>query len=515
MTPASTFTDLVATSSDAANAAHRQPELSERARRQAEVLAALRPHVPAHALLYQSEDTTPYECDGLTAYRQRPLLVCLPETYAQVQAVLKACHAIGAPVIARGAGTGLSGGAMPHPMGVTLSLAKFNQILSVDAHSRTALVQCGVRNLAISEAAAPYGLYYAPDPSSQIACTIGGNVAENSGGVHCLKYGLTVHNVLKVKGFTIEGEPVEFGSDALDTPGMDLLAIMIGSEGMLAVVTEVTVKLIPKPQLARCIMASFDDVRKAGAAVAAVIAAGIIPAGLEMMDKPMTAAVEDFVRAGYDLTAEAILLCESDGTPEEVEEEIARMSEVLRTAGATAITVSESEEERLRFWSGRKNAFPASGRISPDYMCMDSTIPRKRLADILLAIQEMEKKYQLRCANVFHAGDGNLHPLILFDANNPDELHRCELFGADILETSVAMGGTITGEHGVGVEKLNSMCVQFSAAENEQMFGLKRAFDPHGLLNPGKLIPTLQRCAEYGKMLVRGGRLPFPELERF
>ncbi|WP_218241341.1 FAD-linked oxidase C-terminal domain-containing protein [Comamonas fluminis] len=515
MTPASTFTDLVATSSEAANAAHRQPELSERARRQAEVLAALRPHVPAHALLYQSEDTTPYECDGLTAYRQRPLLVCLPETYAQVQAVLKACHAINAPVIARGAGTGLSGGAMPHPMGVTLSLAKFNKILNVDAASRTALVQCGVRNLAISEAAAPYGLYYAPDPSSQIACTIGGNVAENSGGVHCLKYGLTVHNVLKVKGFTIEGEPVEFGSDALDVPGLDLLAIMIGSEGMLAVVTEVTVKLVPKPQLARCIMASFDDVRKAGDAVAAVIAAGIIPAGLEMMDKPMTAAVEDFVRAGYDLTAEAILLCESDGTPEEVEEEIAHMSQVLRNAGATAITVSESEEERLRFWSGRKNAFPASGRISPDYMCMDSTIPRKRLADILLAIQEMEKKYQLRCANVFHAGDGNLHPLILFDANNPDELHRCELFGADILETSVQMGGTVTGEHGVGVEKLNSMCTQFTTAENAQMFALKAAFDPQALLNPGKVIPTLNRCAEYGKMLVRGGQISHPDLPRF
>ena len=515
MTSASLFTDTVNRSTEAANAAHRQPELSERARRQAEVLAALRPHVPVHALLYQSEDTTPYECDGLTAYRQRPLVVCLPETYEQAQAVLKACHAIGAPVIARGAGTGLSGGAMPHPMGVTLSLAKFNKILKVDAYSRTALVQCGVRNLAISEAAAPYGLYYAPDPSSQIACTIGGNVAENSGGVHCLKYGLTVHNVLKVKGFTIAGEPVEFGSDALDTPGLDLLAIMIGSEGMLAVTTEVTVKLVPKPQLARCIMASFDDVRKAGDAVAAVIAAGIIPAGLEMMDKPMTAAVEDFVHAGYDLSAEAILLCESDGTPEEVEEEIGRMSEVLRAAGATAISVSQDEAERLRFWSGRKNAFPASGRISPDYMCMDSTIPRKRLADILLAIAEMEKKYQLRCANVFHAGDGNLHPLILFDANDPDQLRRCELFGADILETSVAMGGTVTGEHGVGVEKLSSMCVQFTTEENAQMFGLKHAFDPAGLLNPGKVIPTLNRCAEYGKMLVRGGQIKHPDLPRF
>ncbi len=501
--------------SAAADAAHQQPTVSERARRQAEVVAALARHVPAHALLWNAEDTTPYECDGLTAYRQRPLVVCLPETEAQVQAVQRACHAIQVPVIARGAGTGLSGGALPHPMGVTLSLAKFNKILQVDAASRTAVVQCGVRNLAISEAAAPFGLYYAPDPSSQIACTIGGNVAENSGGVHCLKYGLTVHNVLKVRGFTVEGEPVEFGSTALDTPGFDLLAILVGSEGMLAVTTEVTVRLIPKPQLARCIMASFDDVRKAGDAVAAVIAAGIIPAGLEMMDKPMTAAVEDFVKAGYDLTAEAILLCESDGTPEEVEEEIAHMSEVLRGAGATAITVSESEAERLRFWSGRKNAFPASGRISPDYMCVDSTIPRKRLADILLAIQEMEKKYGLRCANVFHAGDGNLHPLILFDANDPDELHRCELFGADILETSVAMGGTVTGEHGVGVEKLNSMCTQFTTAENDQMFALKAAFDPQALLNPGKVIPTLNRCAEYGKMLVRGGQISHPDLPRF
>ena len=491
------------------------PSPAERSARQAEVVQALTRVVPQHSLLWHSEDTTPYECDGLTAYRQRPLVVCLPETETQVQAVLKVCHQLQVPVVARGAGTGLSGGAMPHAMGVTMSLARFNRILDLNPESRTAVVQCGVRNLAISDAAAPYGLYYAPDPSSQIACTIGGNVAENSGGVHCLKYGLTVHNVLKVKGFTVEGDPVEFGSEALDAPGYDLLAAVIGSEGMLAVTTEVTVKLIPKPMLARCIMASFDDVRKAGDAVAAVIAAGIIPAGLEMMDKPMTAAVEDFVHAGYDLTAEAILLCESDGTPEEVEEEIGRMSEVLRAAGATAISVSNDEAERLRFWSGRKNAFPASGRISPDYMCMDSTIPRKRLADILLAIQEMEKKYQLRCANVFHAGDGNLHPLILFDANDADQLHRCELFGADILETSVAMGGTVTGEHGVGVEKLNSMCVQFTAEENAQMFGLKHAFDPAGLLNPGKVIPTLNRCAEYGKMLVRGGQIRHPALPRF
>jgi glycolate oxidase len=492
-----------------------QQDLLTRSERQSQVAQALTAVLPAHALLWNAEDTTPYECDGLTAYRERPLAVALPETYAEVQAVLRICHALDVPVVARGAGTGLAGGAMPHKLGITLSLAKFNKILKVDTVSRTAVVQAGVRNLAISEAAAPYGLYYAPDPSSQIACTIGGNVAENSGGVHCLKYGLTVHNVLKVKGFTIEGDEVEFGSDALDAAGYDLLSVIIGSEGMLAITTEVTVKLVPKPQLARCIMASFDDLRKAGDAVAAVIAAGIIPAGLEMMDKPMTAAVEDFVHAGYDLSAVAILLCESDGTPEEVEEEIGRMSEVLSQHGATAMTVSQNEAERLRFWSGRKNAFPASGRISPDYMCMDSTIPRKRLADILLAIGEMEKKYQLRCANVFHAGDGNLHPLIMFDANDADQLRRCELFGAEIMETSVAMGGTISGEHGVGVEKLNSMCVQFSVEENQQMFGVKRAFDAKELLNPGKVIPTLIRCVEYGKKLVRGGQMSHPELPRF
>lgn len=337
-----------------------------KAERQAQVVRALQAHLPAHALIWHAEDTTPYECDGLTAYRQRPLVVALPETEAQVAAVLRACHALAVPVVARGAGTGLSGGAMPHALGVTLSLAKFNRILKVDPVSRTAVVQCGVRNLAISEAAAPFNLYYAPDPSSQIACTIGGNVAENSGGVRCLKYGLTLHNVLRVRGFTAEGEAIEFGGEALDAPGLDLLALAIGSEGMLAVTTEVTVKLVPKPQLARCIMASFDDVRKAGDAVAAVIAAGIIPAGLEMMDKPMTAAVEDFVHAGYDLDAAAILLCESDGTPEEVEEEIGRMTDVLRGCGATAIAVSTSEDERMKFWSGRKNAFrrrAASARL--------------------------------------------------------------------------------------------------------------------------------------------------------
>ncbi|WP_077034268.1 FAD-linked oxidase C-terminal domain-containing protein [Pelomonas sp. KK5] len=488
---------------------------AKRSHAQARVVQALSAHLPAHALLWHGEDTIPYECDGLTAYRERPLLVALPETEEQVAAVLRVCHAMQVPVVARGAGTGLSGGAMPHAMGVTLALAKFRKIVRIDPVARTATVQCGVRNLAISEAAAPHGLYYAPDPSSQIACTIGGNVAENSGGVHCLKYGLTLHNVLRVRGFTVEGEAVEFGSEALDAAGLDLLSVIVGSEGMLAVTTEVTVKLVPKPTLARCIMASFDDIRKAGDAVANIIAAGIIPAGLEMMDRPMTAAVEDFVKAGYDLDAEAILLCESDGTPDEVAEEVARMEAVLQASGATRCEVSADEAQRLRFWSGRKNAFPASGRISPDYMCMDSTIPRKNLADILLAIQQMEKKYQLRCANVFHAGDGNLHPLILFDASDPDQLHRCELFGAEILETSVALGGTVTGEHGVGIEKLNSMCVQFSEAEREQMLAVKAAFDPLSLLNPGKVIPTLHRCAEYGRMHVSKGLLAHPELPRF
>jgi glycolate oxidase len=490
-------------------------EVGDRLRRQAEVVAALAETLPAHALLWHREDTVPYECDGLTAYREQPLVVALPETEAQVAAVLRECHRLNVPVVARGAGTGLSGGAMPHRLGVTLSMAKFNRILKIDPAARTAVVQCGVRNLAISEAAAAHGLYYAPDPSSQIACTIGGNVAENSGGVHCLKYGLTLHNVMRVRGFTVDGSAVEFGSEALDCAGLDLLAIVVGSEGMLAVMLEATVKLVPQPQLARCIMASFDDIRRAGDAVANVIAAGIIPAGLEMMDKPMTAAVEDYVHAGYDLDAAAILLCESDGTPEEVAEEIARMEAVLARSGATRIQVSENEVQRLKFWSGRKNAFPATGRLSPDYMCMDSTIPRRRLADILLAIQGMEEKYGLRCANVFHAGDGNLHPLIMFDANDPDQLHRCEQFGAEILEMSVEMGGTVSGEHGVGIEKLSAMCVQFAPGEREQMMSLKRAFDPKELLNPGKAVPSLARCAEYGKMHVRRGLLPFADIPRF
>jgi glycolate oxidase len=483
--------------------------------RQSEILAALAGILPSEALLYRREDTVAYECDGLTAYREAPLVVALPETDEQVAQVLRQCHALGVPVVARGAGTGLSGGALPHRAGVTLSVARLNRIRHLDPVARTAVVQCGVRNLAISEAAAPLGLYYAPDPSSQIACTIGGNVAENSGGVHCLKYGLTLHNVLCINGYTAEGEAVQFGSAALDAPGLDLVPLVVGSEGMLAVVTEVTVRLTPKPQLARCIMASFDSIETAGDAVANIIAAGIVPAGLELMDKPMTAAVENFVHAGYDLDAAAILLCESDGTTEEVAEEIGRMRAVLESSGASRIEISRDEAQRLRFWSGRKNAFPASGGMSPDYMCMDSTIPRRRLAEMLRAIEAMEGKYGLRCVNVFHAGDGNLHPLILFDANDPDQLHRCEHFGADILETSVRMGGTVSGEHGVGVEKLNSMCVQFSPAEREQMLAIKRAFDPAERLNPGKAIPTLQRCAEYGKMHVHRGLMPFPDLPRF
>ena len=483
--------------------------------RQAEVVGRLRAHLPEASILFKREDTKPYECDGLSAYRELPMVVALPANDDEVRAVLQTCHALRVPVIARGAGTGLSGGALPHPEGVLLSLAKMKKIIAVDPIARIARVQPGVRNLAVSEAAAPYGLYYAPDPSSQIACSIGGNVAENSGGVHCLKYGLTVHNVMRVRGFTIEGDPVEFGSEALDAAGLDLLALIIGSEGMLAVTTEVSLKLIPKPELARCVMASFDDVEVAGNAVAAVIAAGIIPAGLEMMDKPATAAVEEFVHAGYDLNAAAILLCESDGTPEEVEEEIAHMERVLRAAGATSIRVSQNEAERMKFWAGRKAAFPAVGRISPDYYCMDGTIPRKRLGEVLNFIAAMEKKYDLRCPNVFHAGDGNLHPLILFDANDPDQLHRTEQFASEVLSKCVEVGGTITGEHGVGIEKIREMCVQFTPAELECFRGVKRAFDAHELLNPGKNIPSLHRCAESGLMHVSAGRLPFPELPRF
>jgi glycolate oxidase len=483
--------------------------------RRHQVVQALRPVLPARCLLADSEDTRPYECDGLSAYRQLPMIVVLPETEQQVIDVLAVCRTLQVPIVPRGAGTGLSGGAMPIVDGVVLSTAKLNKIVKVDPLARMAVVQPGVRNLAISEAAAPHGLYYAPDPSSQIACSIGGNVAENSGGVHCLKYGLTVHNVLRVRMVTIDGDVVELGSEAPDAPGLDLLAVFIGSEGMLGIVTEVTVKLVPKPALAQVIMASFDDVVTGGNAVASIIAAGIIPAGLEMMDRTSSRMVEPFVKAGYDLDAAAILLCEADGTVLEVAEEIEHMREVLQAAGATAIAVSQNEAERLRFWSGRKNAFPACGRISPDYYCMDGTIPRKQLGHVLTRIEEMVGVYGLRCANVFHAGDGNMHPLIMFDANKPGEFERAEAFGAAILALCVEVGGTITGEHGVGIEKIDSMCVQFSSAELDAFHAVKRAFDPHRLLNPNKAIPTLNRCAEFGKMHVSAGLTRFAELPRF
>jgi len=482
---------------------------------QSDVAAALRQVLPDDCVLWQDEELRPYECDGLSVFRQKPMLVVLPRTEKEVRDVLITCRRLEVPVVARGAGTGLSGGATPHESGVLLSLARLNRILLIDPVARTARLQPGVRNLKVSEVAAPHGLYYAPDPSSQIACSIGGNVAENSGGVHCLKYGLTVHNVLAIRGFTIDGDLIELGGGAADHPGLDLLALVIGSEGLLMVVTEVTVKLIPRPQLARVVMASFADVRDAGNAVAAIIAAGIIPAGLEMMDRKATVAVEPFVKAGYDLSAEAILLAEADGTPEEVADQIGEIEKVLQTAGASAMVVSSSEAERLRFWSGRKNAFPAAGRVSPDYYCMDGTIPRKNLGPMLKAIEDMEARYSLRCMNVFHAGDGNLHPLILFDANTPGEWERADRFGAEILELCVRLGGTITGEHGVGIEKINSMCVQFSAVERDAFFGIKAAFDATGLLNPGKAIPSLARCAEYGKMHVHGGALPHADIPRF
>lgn len=471
--------------------------------------------LPPDSVLWKVEDTRPYECDGLSAYRRLPLAVALPQTEAQVQAVIRCCLAWRVAIVPRGAGTGLSGGALPIAEGLVLSTARLSKIESIDPYTRTALVQPGVRNLAISQAANEYGLYYAPDPSSQIACTIGGNVAENSGGVHCLKYGLTLHNVLGVRMIDSTGEILELGGAGPDAPGLDLLSLVLGSEGMLGIVTQVRVKLLPLPQAARVIMASFADLSQAGQAVAAVIAAGIIPAGMEMMDQTSVQMVEPFARAGYDTQAAAILLCESDGSTLEVEEEIQRMQAVLMEAGALALTISNTDAEREKIWSGRKNAFPAAGRISPDYYCMDGTIPRKHLARVLLAINEMEKTYGLRCANVFHAGDGNLHPLILFNANVPGEFDRAELFGAAILELCVEVGGTITGEHGVGMEKINSMCVQFSAAENATFHALKAAFDPSRLLNPDKAIPTLQRCAEYGKMHVRGGALKSAGLPRF
>ncbi len=471
--------------------------------------------LPPGALLTSDEAKRPYECDALSAYHAMPRVVVVPETRAEVAAVVKLCAEYGVPLVTRGAGTGLSGGALPLVDGCLLSLARFNRILAIDTANRTATVEPGVRNLAISEAVAPYGLYYAPDPSSQIACTIGGNVAENSGGVHCLKYGLTVHNVIEVEILTMEGEWMTLGGRGLDAPGLDLLALMHGSEGLLGIVMQVTVKLLPRPQLARVVLAAFDSVDAAGAAVADIIAAGLTPAGLEMMDKLAIEVAEAYCHAGYPLTAEAMLLCEVDGNEVDVAAQIDAVNTVLKRAGASELRVSRDEAERLRFWLGRKSAFPAIGRIAPDYFCMDGTIPRKHLAAVLREISALSHEFALPVANVFHAGDGNLHPLIAFDANSDDEMQRAAELGSRILALCVAVGGTVTGEHGVGVEKLNEMCLQFSSAELESFFALKQAFDPKGLLNPGKAVPTLHRCAEFGAMHVHGGRLPHPEIERF
>ncbi len=480
-----------------------------------EAIRRLQAILPPHCLLLAHEDLKPFETDGLTAFRNTPDVVALPETEDQIREVLCACRETGTPVVFRGAGTGLSGGALPVDGAVLLAMTKFNRILDIDPLARTARVQPGVRNLAISEAAAVYGLYYAPDPSSQIACSIGGNVAENSGGVHCLKYGLTVHNVLAVRALTIDGEELVIGSSALDAAGYDLLALMAGSEGMLAVILEITVKLLPRPERAQVILAAFDDVGKGGTAVGAIIAGGVLPAGLEMMDKLAIEAAEAYVQAGYPLDAEAILLVEVDGTQEEVSEDVMRVRDILLAAGATEVRTAKDETEAKKFWAGRKAAFPAVGRLAPDYYCMDGTIPRKTLPAVLNRIAELSQEYALPVANVFHAGDGNLHPLILYDANEPGAVEKAERLGADILELCVEHGGTITGEHGVGVEKIDQMCVQFTTAELQAFHGVKACFDPAGLLNPGKAVPTLHRCAEYGAMHIKGGSLPFPELPRF
>ena len=471
--------------------------------------------VPTEFLLKKEEDLKPYECDGLSAYQRLPIAVVLPDTIEQVQKIVRICSALQVPIVARGAGTGLSGGALPHEGGIILGLSRFNQIIEIDTENQMARVQPGVRNLAITEAAQPYGLYYAPDPSSQIACSIGGNVAENAGGVHCLKYGLTIHNVQQIKVVTIEGELITLGSQTLDTPGYDLLALMTGSEGMLGIIVEIIVKLLPKPHKVKVLMASFNQLEEASNAVAAIIAGGIIPAGLEMMDKLAIQAAEDFVHANYPLDVEAILLCELDGDKLQIDEQVSKVEYLFKQQNAVEIIIADSPEDQARLWAGRKAAFPAVGRISPDYYCMDGTIPRKEIAFVLQKISELSKKYGLRVANVFHAGDGNLHPLILYDANQEGELETAEKFGAEILELSVKVGGTITGEHGVGFEKIDQMCVQFSDSERTQFFAVKSAFDPDALLNPGKAIPSLHRCAELGAMHVHKGDLPFPDIPRF
>ena len=479
------------------------------------VIKLLQERLPAGSVVTDTRALTPFETDGLTAIRQKPWVVALPETVEQVRAVLQICCDNAVPVVTRGAGTGLSGGARPLSDGVLLTLTKMNRILELDGEACVARVEPGVPNARITEAAAPLGLYYAPDPSSQIACSIGGNVAENSGGVHCLKYGLTLNNVLGMTVQTLEGDELILGGKTLDAPGYDLMAAMVGSEGMLGVVTEVTVKLLPEPFAKRVLLAAFDDIRRAGDAVAAIIRGGVIPAGLEMMDALAINAAEDYVNAGYPRDAAAILLCELDGTEAGVRADVDIVREILDEAGAVEVRIASDAAEREALWRGRKAAFPAAGRIAPDYYCMDGTIPRRELGRVLAEIGALSERFGLSVANVFHAGDGNLHPLILYDSNQPGEIHRAEQFGGDILKLCVARGGTVTGEHGVGVEKLDAMCAQFTDAELEQFHRLKEAFDPAGLMNPGKAIPTLARCSELGGMHVRGGALPHAELDRF
>ena len=483
--------------------------------RRGEIVAALRGIVPGEGVISDPASLRAYESDGLTAYRQVPLVVVLPETTAQVSAILRWCNAAGVKVVPRGSGTSLSGGALPLEDGVLLGLSKFNQVLDIDYDSRVAVVQPGVTNLAITRAVEDRGFYYAPDPSSQIACSIGGNVAENSGGVHCLKYGLTTNNVLGVEMVMMDGEVVRLGGQHLDPVGLDLLGIVVGSEGLLGVVTEVTVRILPKPQTARALLLGFETVERAGQCVADVIAAGIIPAGMEMMDRPAIHAAEAFVHAGYPLDVEALLIVELDGPYAECDYLVEQVAKIATANGAVTSRVSTSEEERLAFWAGRKAAFPAVGRISPDYYCMDGTIPRRRLPEVLRRMAALSDHYGLKVANVFHAGDGNLHPLILYDANQPGELERAEEFGADILRLCVEVGGVLTGEHGVGVEKRDLMGTMFTEIDLAHQQRVKCAFDPQLLLNPGKVFPTLHRCAEMGRMHIHHGAVAFPDLPRF
>ncbi len=490
------------------------PDSAVLAKRDA-IAAALRAIVPGEGVIAQPIEMRAFETDGLTAYRQLPLVVVLPETTAQVSEVLKYAHANGIKVVPRGAGTSLSGGALPLADGILLGLSKFNRVLEIDYANRCAVVQPGVTNLAITKAVEHKGFYYAPDPSSQIACTIGGNVAENSGGVHCLKYGLTANNVLGIEMVLISGEIIRLGGKHLDSEGYDLLGIMTGSEGLLGVVTEVTVRILQKPETARAVLVGFPTSEDAGTCVADIISAGIIPGGMEMMDRPAIHAAEEFVHADYPLDVEALLIVELDGPQVEVDHLIERVSAIAKANRSSTLRISTSEAERMLFWAGRKAAFPAVGRISPDYICMDGTIPRKRLPEVLRGMTELSAKHRLRVANVFHAGDGNLHPLILFDANDPDELDRAEKFGADILRLCVKVGGVLTGEHGVGIEKRDLMPEMFSEDDLAQQMRVKCAFDDQSLLNPGKVFPTLHRCAELGRMHVRGGQLPFADIPRF